>query len=285
MSSIEEPLESPFDELLENLDLDALDADLFLGNPGRGQGRLFGGMVAAQSVIAAGRTVEPERRLHSLHAYFLRPGRHDVPLRFVVDRIRDGRSFTTRRVKAHQAGEAIFNLSASFAIPEQGISHQDPMPEAPDPEGLEDWESVREQQGYPSRPGPIELRMCDPASLDGSDRSPARQRSWIRVTGKLPDDPLLHTAMLVYATDRTLLSTAARPHGIPWEERLSASLDHAVWIHRPVRMNGWLLYTGESPVAHAARGLNFGAVYEPDGTRVASVAQEGLIRRMKKRAG
>ncbi len=283
MSSIDEPLESPFDELLENLDLEALDADLFLGDPGRGLGRLFGGMVAAQCVMAAGRTVAAGRQLHSLHAYFLRPGRHDVPLRFVVDRIRDGRSFTTRRVKADQAGEAIFNLSASFAVPEEGITHQDPMPEAPGPEGLEDWESVRAQQGYPSRPGPIELRMCDPASLDGSDRSPARQRSWIRVTGKLPDDPLLHTAMLVYATDRTLLSTAARPHGIPWEERLSASLDHAVWIHRPVRVNGWLLYTSESPVAHAARGLNFGAVYQPDGTRVASVAQEGLIRRLKPR--
>ncbi len=283
MSSIEEPLESPFDELLENLDLDALDADLFLGDPGRGQGRLFGGLVAAQSVMAAGRTVAAGRQLHSLHAYFLRPGRHGAPLRFVVDRIRDGRSFTTRRVKAHQAGEAIFNLSASFAVPEEGITHQDPMPEAPGPEGLEDWESVRAQQGYPSQPGPIELRMCDPASLDGSDRSPARQRSWIRVTGKLPDDPLLHTAMLVYATDRTLLSTAARPHGIPWEERLSASLDHAVWIHRPLRMDGWLLYTGESPVAHAGRGLNFGAVYEPDGTRVASVAQEGLIRQQQPR--
>ncbi len=283
MSSIDEPLESPFDELLENLDLEALDADLFLGDPGRGLGRPFGGMVAAQCVMAAGRTVAAGRQLHSLHAYFLRPGRHDVPLRFVVDRIRDGRSFTTRRVKAHQAGEAIFNLSASFAIPEEGIAHQDLMPEAPDPDGLIDWERVRAQHGYPSRPGPIELRMCDPLRLDGSERGPAQQRSWIRVKGKLPDDPLLHTAMLVYATDRTLLSTASRPHGIPYEERIGISLDHAVWIHRPVRMDGWLLYTGESPVAHAGRGLNFGAVYEPGGTRVASVAQEGLIRRQRSR--
>jgi acyl-CoA thioesterase-2 len=136
---------------LQNLDLEALDSDLFLGNPGRGEGRLFGGMVAAQSVIAAGRTVAPERKLHSLHAYFLRPGRHGVPIRFVVDRIRDGRTFTTRRVKAHQAGEAIFNLSASFARPEEGISHQDPMPEAPAPDGLTEWEDARAARTAPSK--------------------------------------------------------------------------------------------------------------------------------------
>ncbi len=283
MSSIEEPLESPFDELLENLDLEALDADLFLGDPGRGQGRLFGGTVAAQCVMAAGRTVAAGRHLHSLHAYFLRPGRHDVPLRFVVDRIRDGRSFTTRRVKAHQAGEAIFNLSASFAIPEEGIAHQDPMPEAPGPEGLADRDALRAEQGFPPVTSPVEVRMCEPLDPAHPEPSPARQRNWIRVRGKLPDDPLLHTAMLVYATDRTLLSTASRPHAIPWEQQISVSLDHAVWIHRPVQMHGWLLYTSESPVAHAARALNFGAVYQADGQRVASVAQEGLIRRRSQR--
>jgi acyl-CoA thioesterase-2 len=265
---------------LRNLDLEALDSDLFLGNPGRGQGRLFGGMVAAQSVIAAGRTVEPERRLHSLHAYFLRPGRHGVPIRFVVDRIRDGRSFTTRRVKAHQAGEAIFNLSASFARPEEGISHQDPMPEAPPPEGLAEWEDARAKALGDERArrtdSAVEVRLCDPYDPQGVGE--AKQRNWIRVCGTLPEDPLIHTAMLVYSSDRTLLSTASRPHGLAWGKRMSASLDHAVWIHRPVTLDDWLLFASESPVAHAARGLVFGGIFYPDGTRVASVAQEGLIR-------
>jgi acyl-CoA thioesterase-2 len=272
---------TPLERLIEQFGLEELDADLFLGDPGEGSGRLFGGMVAAQSVIAAGRTVPEERQLHSLHAYFLRPGRHGVPIRFVVDRIRNGRSFTTRRVKAHQAGEAIFNLSASFALPEDGISHQEPMPEAPGPDGLPDWEDVRAQAiGDPTArrlDSPLEVRVCD---LPGSDRE-ARQRNWLRVRGTLPDEPLIHTAMLVYASDRTLFGTAARPHDLPWNKRVGASLDHAVWIHRPIRFDDWLLYAAESPVAHSARGLNFGGLYYRDGTRVASVAQEGLIRRRR----
>lgn len=272
--------ETPLDELLRSLDLEALDADLFLGNPGGGEGRLFGGMVAAQSVVAVGRTVAPERRLHSLHAYFLRPGRHDVPIRFVVDRIRDGGSFTTRRVKAHQAGEAIFNLSASFCVEEEGIAHQEPMPELPGPEQFEDWEIVRErlEPDGPHYHSPIEMRMIDPF---GDGPSPPLQRSWMRVRGPLPEDPLLHTAMLVYASDRTLLGTAARPHAIAWKDRMAASLDHAMWLHEPVRLDGWLLYTSESPVARSAHGMIFGAIYTPDGRRIASVAQEGLIRRKR----
>jgi acyl-CoA thioesterase-2 len=280
MGPLDEALESPLEVLLGCLDLERLDADRFAGDPGPGEGRLFGGMVAAQSVIAAGRTVDPERLLHSLHAYFLRPGRHDLPIRFAVDRIRDGRSFTTRRVVAHQAGEAIFNLDASFALPEAGISHQDPMPAAPPPESLPDWEEVRAQMlrdpTLTSARSSVEVRMCDPLT---PDPSPARQRNWMRVRGELPDAPLLHAAMLVYATDRTLLSTAARPHGIPWRERAGASLDHAVWIHQPVHLEGWLLYTSESPVASSGRGMIFGAIHYPDGRRLASVAQEGLIRR------
>jgi acyl-CoA thioesterase-2 len=283
MATLDEAQESPLEELLGCLDLEPLDRDLFLGDPGPGEGRLFGGMVAAQSVIAAGRTVEAERGLHSLHAYFLRPGRHGAPLRFTVDRIRDGRTFTTRRVVAHQGGEAIFNLDASFARPEQGISHQDPMPPgAPPPESLPDWEDVRAQMlRDPSAArarSPVEVRMCDPLTPEAS---PARQRNWIRVRGKVPDEPLLHTAMLVYATDRTLLSTAARPHAIPWRERVASSLDHAVWIHLPVRLDGWLLYTSESPVARSGRGVIFGAIHHPDGRRLASVAQEGIIRRRR----
>jgi acyl-CoA thioesterase-2 len=265
----------------QQLSLEMLDSDLFLGDPGEGEGRLFGGLVAAQSVMAAGLTVPQERSLHSLHAYFLRPGRHGLPIRFVVDRIRDGRSFTTRRVKAHQGGEAIFNLSASFAMPEEGISHQDAMPAAPPPDGLPDWEDIRAQYMGDSSgkrfDTAIEIRMCDLP-----DAGPeARQRNWLRVRGTLPDDPLIHTAMLVYASDRTLLGTAARPHDIPWSQRKAASLDHAMWIHRAVRMEDWLLYAAESPVAHAARGLCFGGLFYRDGTRVASVAQEALIRRAR----
>jgi acyl-CoA thioesterase-2 len=271
----------PLAGLLRRLDLEPLDRDLYLGGTGGGQGRLFGGLVAAQSVVAAGRTVA-EGALHSLHAYFLRPGRHRVPIRFVVDRIRDGRTFTTRRVVAHQGGEAIFNLAASFARPESGISHQDAMPDAPAPDGLEDWEDVRARTlGSPAqrRPdGPVEIRVCDPDDPDPAVKQTPYKRIWMRPRGPLPEDPLVHAAVLVYASDRTLLSTAARPHGLSWGRRRAASLDHAVWIHRPLRFDDWLLYVSESPVAFAARGLVLGAIYQRDGVRAASVAQEGLIR-------
>ena len=278
-------MSDPLAKLLRCLELDPLDSDLYLANPGPGVGRLFGGLVAAQCVMAAGATVESHSPLHSLHGYFLRPGRHDLPIRLVVDRIRDGRTFTTRRVKAHQGGEAIFNMSASFAKPEEGISHQDPMPEAPGPEGLPDWEDYRaKMMGDPSlrrADSALELRMVDPPPMEASDSSPASQRNWMRIRGTLPDDPVYHAAMLVYASDRTLLMTASRPHGLPWGKRMSASLDHAVWIHRPFRFDDWVLYASQSPVAHAARGLIFGALYTRDGTRIASVAQEGLVRRLR----
>jgi acyl-CoA thioesterase-2 len=271
----------PLARLLARLDLERLDRDLFLGDPGHGEGRLFGGMVAGQSLVAAGRTVE-HGTVHSLHGYFLRPGSHDVPIRFVVDRIRDGRSFTTRRVVAHQGGEAIFSLEASFARPEEGIAHQDPMPEAPDPETLRDWEDARaEILGDPSArrgDGPVVVRICDPEQFSGEPKPP-RQAVWLRPRGAIPEDPLLHAAVLVYASDRTLINTAARPHGLPWGRRVAASLDHAVWLHRPPRFDDWVLYASQSPAAHSARGLVFGAMYRrSDGARIASVAQEGLIR-------
>ena len=194
----------PLERLLERLELERLDRDLFLGEPGRGEGRLFGGMVAAQSVIAAGRTVEPAV-LHSLHGYFLRPGSHQAPITFVVDRIRDGRTFTTRSVVAHQGGEAIFTLSASFARTEDGISHQDPMPEAPDPDTLPDWEDMRVKilgdESQRRRDNAVELRMCDPEGYAGEPKPPS-QMVWIRPRGRVPDDPLLHAAVLVYASDR-----------------------------------------------------------------------------------
>jgi len=271
----------PLARLLELLALERLDRDLFLGDPGRGEGRLFGGLVAAQSLIAAGRTVEPGM-VHSLHGYFLRPGSHEVPIRFVVDRIRDGRTFTTRQVVAHQGGEAIFSLSASFARTEEGISHQEPMPDAPAPESLPDWEDVRAGiLGDPSlrrRDSAVELRMCDPEGFSGEPKPP-HQLVWMRPRGEVPDDPLLHAAVLVYASDRTLINTAARPHGLPWGKRVAASLDHAFWLHRPARFDDWVLYASDSPAAHSARGLVFGAMYRRrDGARIASSAQEGLIR-------
>jgi len=279
---------SPLAQLLECLELEAQGGDRYLGDPGPGEGRLFGGMVAAQSVVAAYRTVESDRPLHSLHAYFLRPGRHDLPIRFVVNRIRDGKTFTTRNVVAHQGGEAIFNLAASFADPELGISHQDAMPDAPSPDSLEDWEVLRARAlklPDAARESAVEVRLGDGYDFDDPDkRYEPRQRNWIRVKGALPPDPVVHVAVLVYLTDRTLLSTAARAHGLPWGKRMSASLDHAVWIHRPIARDGfmldesWMLYASESPAAHAAHALIFGGLYTADGVRFASVAQEALIR-------
>jgi acyl-CoA thioesterase-2 len=272
----------PVDELLEQLDLESLDRDLYIASPTPGSGRLFGGLVAAMSVVAGGRTVEKGRDLHSLHGYFLRGGNHGAPIRFAVDRIRDGRTFTTRRVVALQGGEAIFNLSASFARPEKGISHQDPMPPAPAPEGLPDWEELRKERLrvpiYPhSRP--VQVVACNEREfLPGECPGPAERQVWLRPRGPLPDDPLIHAAVLVYASDRTLLSTAARPHEKIPERSLYASLDHALWLHRAPRFDDWVLYAVNSPVAHAARGLIHGAMFKRDGTRIASVTQEGLVR-------
>jgi acyl-CoA thioesterase-2 len=274
------PRRSPLDTLLSLLTLDQLDRDLFLAGTPKGEGRLFGGLVAAQSALAAGATVPRERQLHSLHAYFLRPGQHGVPIRLLVDRIRDGRSFTTRRVVAHQGGEAIFNLDASFCAPEEGVAHQDPMPEAPAPEGLPDWESLRAEMLHDTRAKrrqAVEVRVCDPDDPSGA-RQPPHKRVWLRAIAPLPDDPRIHEAFFVYASDRTLLSTASRPHGLPWGRRSVASLDHAVWLHRPARFAGWILYASHSPVAFAARGLVHGAMYDERGARVASVVQEGLVR-------
>ncbi len=284
------------DQLCRRLELESLDRDLFLAEPGPGEGRLFGGLVAAQSAMAAIATVQdsemaassapvPASRLHSIHAYFLRPGRYDLPIRFVVDRIRDGRTFTTRRVVAHQAGEAIFNMAASFARPEDGLSHQRPMPEVGPPEGLEEWTTLRARAAGEPEPGPddfespIEVRVLDPSEFEGGKpRDPIRS-VWIRPRGVIPDDPDLHTAILVYATDRTLMSTAILGSGgIPGQSFMGASLDHAVWLHHPIRFDGWLLYSSVSPIAHAARSLILGSLYTEAGVQLASVAQEALIR-------
>jgi len=281
------------DDLCERLTLEPLDRDLFFVHPGPGEGRLFGGLVAAQSVMAAIATVEDARQdadrghpaslLHSLHAYFLRPGRYDLPIRFVVHRIRDGRTFTTRRVVAHQAGEAIFNMAVSFARPEEGMSHQQAMPDTPPPEGLEEWTTLRHRAlGLPEPQefeSPIEVRVIDPTEFDSDHPRDPKRQVWIRPRGVLPDDPALHTAALVYSTDRTLLSTAMLAAGLkPGKQVMGASLDHAVWLHHPIRFDDWILFTSESPISHAARGLIFGSLYRKDGVQLASVAQEGLIR-------
>jgi acyl-CoA thioesterase-2 len=271
--------DTPIGRLLSRLDLDERDRDLFMGTPGRGRGRLFGGFVAAQATLAAGRTVE-ESVLHSLHAYFMRPGAHDKPIRYLVDRIRDGRTYTTRRVVAHQGGEAILNLAASFTRPEEGITHQDPMPDVPPPEELPDWDDLREERtGVRGEIQPLELRACEPEEEFRPGRPrPALRRVWMRPRGEMPDDPMVHAVMFVYASDRILLSTAGLPHGLVGGQMVGASLDHAVHLHRPEPFADWILYEAESPAAHAARGLTRGAMYSRTGVRIASVTQEGLVR-------
>jgi acyl-CoA thioesterase-2 len=247
---------------------------------------VFGGQVAGQALVAAGRTVE-RGDVHSLHAYFLRPGDPSVPILYEVDRIRDGRSFTTRRVVAIQHGRAIFNLSASFHVDQRGPDHQLPMPAVPDPESLPTFQErmapYAEQFGdWLTRPQPIDQRHLDdpgaPFSREGG-RAP-RQRLWIRADGRLDDGQLLHACVVAYASDMSLLDSVMLPHRLSWDDPrlMGASLDHAMWFHRPFRADEWLLYDQASPSASGARGLALGRVFTEDGRLVATVAQEGLIR-------
>jgi len=269
--------------LLKSLQLDQLDDDLFLGDPGKGEGRLFGGLVAAQCVMAAYRTLA-EGSIHSLHAYFLRPGSHGVPIRYVVYRIRDGRTFTTRDVVAYQAGEAIFQMSCSFSRPEDGPSHQQPMPAAPGPDGMPDWNFVRpdiddsERAKRWRRERPIEMRSADPGDAAATDRE--LRQLWIKPKGALPEDPAVHAAVLAYASDMGLISTARNALKLLRFDQpgAAASLDHAMWFHHPPRFDDWLLYSSHSPIAHSARALIHGQMHRQDGTHVLSVTQEGLIR-------
>jgi len=269
----------PLTRLVRGLDLEEIRADVFRARTGAGAERLFGGLLLAQSVVAAGKTVHG-RHLHSLHASFLRPGRSRIPLELAVERLRDGRSFVTRRVTGAQSHEATIVATASFTSPSRGVSHQDPMPDAPDPEGLPDYEDLRAATlGAPRRSDvAVELRVCDADPTGHGEALPAYRRVWIRPRGQLPADPLLHAAMLVFSTDRTLLRVAARPHGPVWSMRDAASLDHAVWIHDARAFDDWVLYVCESPVAVGGRALAFGAMYGRDGRRILSVAQEGLLR-------
>jgi acyl-CoA thioesterase II len=275
---------TPLQKLLRRLDLAPIAEDCFLGHTGRGDGRVFGGLLAAQALTAAGRTAG-DGTPHSLHLYFVRSGRHGMPVTWSVTRVRDGYSFGLRHVVGEQSGLVIFTLSASFTTQRTGLAHQDPVPDAPAPDGLRDWEDLRVQVLGPDtvrRPdGPLEVRDCDPVSAVPAPGRAARRRLWMRPREPLPDDPLVHAAVLVYATDRGLLSTAGRPHGLMWGAGLGASLDHAVWFHQPVRADDWFLYETDSPAASSGRALCFGQIWAADGTHVATVAQEGLIRSLK----
>jgi acyl-CoA thioesterase-2 len=283
---------SALDDLLDLLELEPLEVNLFRGvSPDEDRQRVFGGQVAAQALVAAGRTVESDRPVHSLHAYFLRPGDPNIPIVFEVDRIRDGHSFTTRRVMAIQHGKAIFNLQASFQIVEVGPDHSAEMPAVPGPDELptfrERIESSLERFGPETtewlvRERPIESRPVDDPHWIAPSPRPAAQDVWIRANGALPDDPLVHACVVAYASDLTLLDTATLPHAIGYSGNfMMASLDHAMWFHRPFRADEWLLYHQLSPSASGARGLALGHVFRRDGDIVVTVMQEGLIRPMQ----
>ena len=276
------------DDLVALLDLEQIELDIFRGrSPDEQRQRVFGGQVAGQALVAAGRTVPADRPVHSLHAYFIRPGDPSVPIVYTVDRVRDGRSFTTRRVSAIQHGKIIFTLSASFQHPEPGPEHADPIPQAPRPEEVEP-NRERLARYFDQAPpefldNPIELRSVGPLSIE-ADLDPSlrttRNMVWLRVNGDLPDDPLLHVCLMTYASDMTLLDPVLLAHGLSWMDgrTTGASLDHAMWFHRPFRIDQWLLYAQESPIASGARGLGRGEVFTADGELVVSVVQEGLIR-------
>src|SRR5262245_15790925 len=270
---------SRLERLLAKLDLRALGGDRFVSEAGAGRARLFGGLVAAQALVAAARSVDGATQ-PSLHAYFLRAGRSGEPLRFEGERTREGRRFAARRVVALQDERAIFQLAASFTRVADGLAHEDPAPAAAPPDGLGDWEVVRARLAEHQRPRrefeAFDVRVVEPERDAPGARSAATRAAWLRLRGAPPADPLLRAALLVYASDRTLLRAAARPHGIRWNAKPPASLDHALWLHRVPELTGWLLYDCHSPAASAGRGLVFGGLYE-DGQRVATVAQEALI--------
>jgi len=284
-------MSEPVDHLLHLLNLERIEENIFRG-PSRdiGSPTVFGGQVLGQALRAAAYTVPPERRAHSLHAYFILPGDPNAPIVYLVERLRDGRSFTTRRVTAIQHGRPIFNLSASFQVEEPGVAHQDPMPEVPPPEELISEAELRRQlaEQVPEvlRPfllheRPIEIRPVEPVNLLFPEKRPPRRHAWIRAAGTLPDgDPALHQSVLAYASDFGFMGTAMLPHGLSFLQPhvQAASLDHAMWFYRPFRADEWLLFAMESPVAAHARGLNRGLFFRRDGTLVAAVVQEGLMR-------
>jgi len=285
----------PVGDLLALLDIERLELDLFRGQSPdeRASQRVFGGQVIAQSLVAAYRTVPDDRTCHSLHAYFIRPGDPTVPIIYQVDHSRDGGSFTTRRVVAIQHGKQIFNMAASFQTDEDSWEHQHKMPDVQGPEGLPELrerrmqildkvpESIREDF---TRERDIEIRDVDPLDLIHPEIADDRHNLWFRVSRPIDVPPALHHCLLAYASDMSLLSSSYRPHGITWlnhKELMSASLDHAMWLHAPIKFDEWHLYSMDSPFAGKGRGLNRGMIYNMAGDLVASVAQEGLVRRLR----
>lgn len=278
---------SVMDELIDILTLEPIEVNLFRGHsPQEERFRIFGGQVVAQALTAAYKTVEG-RHCHSLQSYFIRPGDPAIPVLYQIERSRDGKSFTTRRVLAIQKGEQIFNMACSFQVAEDGYDHQSPMPPAPRPEDLpDDFDRLSEQlkdvpQTHKSwlRRRPIEMRPIDPVHLLNPKPAGAEQMVWIRGRGDVGDDVPLNQALLAYASDYSLLGTAMRPHGVSWMSGVqTASLDHILWFHRPTNFSRWHLYVQDSPSAAGGRGFNRGSLYREDGVLVASAAQEGLIR-------
>ncbi|MFN3521192.1 MAG: acyl-CoA thioesterase [Phenylobacterium sp.] len=280
------------ESLPQTLSLERLEVNLFRGTSPRGGGpRIFGGQVIGQSLLAAYETVE-DRVCHSLHCYFIRPGDPRVPIVFEVDRSRDGGTFTTRRVVAVQNGKQIFNLAASFQVVEEGFEHQADMDQVPDPDGLPDefeqrikgMQNVSEElRKMMLRPRPIEMRSVEGDAFSATGPRPAKNSVWFRARAPIGEDAHMHQVILAYASDMNMLSTAMRPHNVHWDTPglQSASLDHAMWFHKPTNFNEWHLYSQDSPSASGGRGFVRGAIYDRKGVLVASVAQEGLMRMRK----
>lgn len=278
------------EQLYNHLDLEKIDENLYrTKHDNEGWFRVYGGQVLAQALLSATHTVEEQRPAHSLHAYFLRPGDLKHPIIFQVDRIRDGKSFTTRRVVGIQHGKAIFNMAASFQIVEDGLAHQETMPDAPPPEECFTREQVAEKyrnsvpeerlrdflEGFA-----IDLREVEADNFFSPTPKPPRKMVWLKLNTELPDDFTFHHHILAYASDLTLIQTSLRPHGLSWAnpQLQVASLDHAMWFHRPFRADQWLLYVQDSPASSFARGFSRGQFFTQSGELVASTAQEGLIR-------
>jgi acyl-CoA thioesterase II len=278
------------DELVKLLSLEQIEENLFRGpSQDLGWGTVFGGQVLGQALSAATQTVPRERHVHSMHAYFLRPGDVHKPVIYDVDRIRDGTSFTTRRVVAIQSGRPIFNMSASFQVEESGFEHQEPMPGAPPPESLKNERELsalvvdKMPAAWRERvlgERPIEIRPVDIVDPWRPTPQPPRRMGWMRAAGKLPENPALHNWLLAYASDHHFIGTALLPHAVSFltPGMQVASIDHIMWFHQPVRADEWLLNVMDSPAAHGGRGLVRGRIYTRDGVLVASTAQEGLIR-------
>jgi acyl-CoA thioesterase-2 len=289
------PMSTAVQTMLDVLNLEQLEVNLFRGrSPQDRWQRVFGGQVIGQALVAASRTVEG-RPPHSMHAYFLVGGDPKVPIIYEVDRIRDGKSFTTRRVVAIQHGQAIFTLMVSFHNDEEGLTHQAPMPQVPPPEDLPSEAQIKATilptmpeavRRYYESERPIELRPVQYDRYLGKKYEDGKFNVCIRATGKLPDDPAIHQCVLAYASDMSLLDTALVPHGRSLFEKqfMGASLDHALWLHRPFRADDWLLYAQETPTMTGSRGFARGLIYTRDGSLVASVAQEGLVRIRRKEA-